>query len=328
MARTNKTLKDLTPSVCDILDKLDGISWYMENYMRQTARMIEYKGMPEDIPVSTLVDYLQRIGFVGFTDKADGTPKFFYGGLYYDPEAWYPTKPAEFQFNHPKFNDRLKIGTECHLLRHDSRLIGLYRYFIRYAVRQVENDITIRTYDINARIQNILTSGDNAQVEAANKYFKDIEAGKLSAILDVKLVDCINPLKDIAASKATRPITEFIELSQYLDGKCLNGIGLNENFNMKRESLNEAEAGMNDDCLLPTVDDIIETQKEDFEEINAAYGWNVQPDLSSAWKHRRVFIDAGLEMAENEAENAAEVNQNNNPADEPETPAEEVKTDE
>ena len=82
-------------------------------------------------------------------------------------------------------------------------------------------------------------------------------------------------------------IKELIELKQYLLGSWYNELGLNANFNMKREAINESEADLNEDALLPLIDDMLESRKTAINQINALFGLDIKVDLTSSWKKIR-----------------------------------------
>ena len=48
---------------------------------------------------------------------------------------------------------------------------------------------------------------------------------------------------------------------------------------------------MNEDALVPNVDTMLATRKEDAERVNKIFGTNWEVDLSSAWKQRREMME-------------------------------------
>ena len=61
-------------------------------------------------------------------------------------------------------------------------------------------------------------------------------------------------------------------------------MGLNANFNMKREAINETESQMGVDALLPLVHQLLTRRKEGAAEMNKLFGTNVDCELSEIWK--------------------------------------------
>ena len=82
-------------------------------------------------------------------------------------------------------------------------------------------------------------------------------------------------------------ITQLIELLQYYKASWFNELGLNANYNMKRESLNSSESQLNDDALLPFVDDMLLSRQESFDKVNEMFGTNIQVDLGLSWKLKK-----------------------------------------
>ena len=82
----------------------------------------------------------------------------------------------------------------------------------------------------------------------------------------------------------TTPIKDLIEARQYYQAQWMNELGLDSNFNMKREALNSSETNLNDAVLLPMTDDMLKCRKEAIEEINKMYGTNITVDFASSWK--------------------------------------------
>ena len=73
-------------------------------------------------------------------------------------------------------------------------------------------------------------------------------------------------------------------MEQYLKASCFNEIGLNANYNMKREALSSNESALNDDFLLPLVDNMIKERQTAIEKINEKYNLDISIDFASAWK--------------------------------------------
>ena len=69
-----------------------------------------------------------------------------------------------------------------------------------------------------------------------------------------------------------------------MKASCFNEIGLNANYNMKREYIGHNEVSLNDDFLLPLVDNMIKNRKIAIDKINSMYDTNIEIDYASAWK--------------------------------------------
>ena len=84
----------------------------------------------------------------------------------------------------------------------------------------------------------------------------------------------------------------MIELNQYQKASFWNDIGLNANYNMKRESINSGESQLNDDALLPLIDNLLRERSEGCDRVNAMYGTSISVSLASAWEDNEQEIKA------------------------------------
>ena len=78
-------------------------------------------------------------------------------------------------------------------------------------------------------------------------------------------------------------VIDTMELQQYLISRMLVEIGINSNHNMKREALNSAETNLNEEQLLPLVDNMLECRKIGVDKINKMYGTNITVNKGSVW---------------------------------------------
>lgn len=158
---------------------------------------------------------------------------------------------------------------------------GLIPLFNRYATAMVENDLSFKLATINTRIQAWVTAPDDTTAEAGNKYLEDVEAGELGVVASNEFLEGI---KVQPVQGSIRTFTDLIEYQQYLKASWYNEIGLNANYNMKREKLSTTESQMNNDALLPLVDDMLEQRKIGVEEINKMFGTNITVEFDSSWE--------------------------------------------
>lgn len=73
-------------------------------------------------------------------------------------------------------------------------------------------------------------------------------------------------------------------MKQYCVASLWNEIGVNANYNMKRESINESESGLNEQALIPFVQDMLNNLKEGFKKVNEIHNLNIIVELSPMWR--------------------------------------------
>ena len=85
-----------------------------------------------------------------------------------------------------------------------------------------------------------------------------------------------------------------------------NELGLQSNYNMKRESINSGESQLNEDMLHPLIDDMLRERQIALEKVNAMFGTNITVEFNSAWEINEREETAAIEQIENAAEEPAE----------------------
>ena len=95
-------------------------------------------------------------------------------------------------------------------------------------------------------------------------------------------------------------IKDLIELTQYYKSNLLAEIGINSQFNMKRERLTENEVLLNDTELMPFVENMLFERKTAVAAINEKYGTKISVDLKSVWKTAKEVNDRAAEIEETE----------------------------
>lgn len=283
----------------DFKDKKFGVNLYVTTMLLRTQQMFEYDGLPDTIPRRMLESYLQRIGAVCITEYKDNLYAFF-GGLGGMPNEYY--QPTIYTIANPAFNisKQLTIGTECEIIRNDSYMMGMIPIFRRYATSLVESDISMIMASKNLRAQFALTAPDDPSYKSAQKFIDDLENGELSAMASNEFLEGIkvNPM----TSSGIHALHELIENHQYIKASWFNEVGLNANFNMKRENINQSESEMNFDALLPLVDNMLVERQEGVERVNKLYGTNITVKLANVWAKNE------MELTKTEEEQKQESN--------------------
>ena len=279
----------------------DGFKWNKDhirfmhtNYMlSKVMTMFEYEGLPETIPQFNLEDILLRGGHCLIThidiDEND-TP--FGSGLYAlhgngggEPNPYY--YPTQYVVANPflKLSKTYTIGDNNVLAKNTSFFFPLLPLIDYTAHQLTENETALNIAMINTRIMTILTANDSTVEEACKKYMDNIIEGKLSFITDNRS-DFLEGVKThpYASTGQSNVITQILETEQYLKGSFYNEIGLNANYNMKRESINGEEAGLNEDGLTPLVVNMLNSRKQMCEDVNKMFGTNWSVKLSPVFK--------------------------------------------
>ena len=287
-------------------DKKKCINNYIRYMLSRTQSMFKYDNLPDTIPQRMLELYLQSKGNCVIT-KVNDELYALVGGLGGEPDAYY--RPTLYTVANPylKFNKVLKIDEDCVLIYNDSLMTGLMPMFSRYATQLVENDISMNIADINSRIISLISATDDRTRTSAEQYLKDVTEGKLGIIADNSLInDDSIKAQVFGNSSSSDTIKNLIEYHQYIKASWFNDLGLNANYNMKREAINSSESALNDDALLPLIDDMLKCRKEAIDKINEMFGTNITVSLSSSWEDNVEELNLEQEIMSSEAETVTE----------------------
>lgn len=292
----------LNATPVDLRNKKDNIFYYVRQWLIEMQSMLRFEGLPETMPEREIKRLLQINGFMVLPRPEllpDGKPYAFYAGLGGEPDAYY--LPTLAVVSNPGLN--LSATYELHkdavLVRHDSYMAGLIPTLTHYATMIVDADLSLYIASILARAPvHISAQGDRSKA-SADDYLKGLEDGKLGAIFETGFLDGIKGTP--GSNESNQSITNLIEYRQYLKASRWNTLGLNSNYNMKRESINSAESQMNNDALTPFTDDIVRSIQTGLDEYNEMTGMNIRVHLAGAWAVKEKEIDATAQILEDQA---------------------------
>lgn len=265
------------------LNKKELVNSYIRYMLNRTQDMFEYKGLPESIPKKNLELYLQTKGFVVIPSKNIDKPIAMYGGLGGVPNEYYMPTIAIVNNPYLKYNESLTIGEDCIVIYNDSTITGLMPMFEKYALLLAECDLSINMINKTNRIDNVIECGDSNTEATAVKFINDIENGELSHIVAKNFID-ESLLKIHSLSKTTDNLLKLIELRNYIESSWYIDLGLNSNYNMKRESLTDSETEVDTYTLTPLIKNMLEERQNGLKRINEKWNLNISVDLGGSWK--------------------------------------------
>lgn len=271
----------LATNPVDINDKENAVKLYVTQALCRTQSMFRYINLPDSIPQRSLELYIQTGGSCCIAEY-EGTLYAFFGTFGGEPDVYY--MPREYIVANPALNmsKSFKIHEECVVIPNDAMYMGLMPIFRRYATLLAENDVTLNMTDINIRIMTLLTGNTDRDIASAQQYLEDVKAGKLGVAMSTPFMEGLKtqPYGEISG----KILTQLIELQQYYKASMFNDIGLNSNYNMKRETIVSAEIELNADALFPFVDNMLYCRQKAIEEVNSMFGTDIRVELNSSWE--------------------------------------------
>ena len=294
MREYNRYIDEILPGLrkVSVFDKERNISLLIVQTLNRLQSLFKYENLPATLPAKYLEMYLQMNGNCCIAD-VDGSLYALVGSLAAEPDAYY--LPTKYVVANPYLNlsKTYTRDVDCIVMMNDPFMLGLLPIIHKYAAQMAENELSMNMSVINARIMSLITATTDQDLQSANKFIKDIVDGKLSAVASDAFFEGIKvqPYANAAQSNA---LTDLIEMEQYLRAGLFNDLGLNANYNMKRESLNSNESQLNDDMLSPFIDVMLKTRQEGIKAVNDMFGTDIKVDFASAWKENKVEHDIEL----------------------------------
>ena len=284
----------------DVKNKDLNIIDMIHQLLNRSLMMFQYTNLPDSIPAEILERYLQTQGFVGIIEH-EGNLVCQIGSMSGEPDIY--NRPTEFHVVNPHISKKFKVE-DIVLIHNDIQRQGLLPIYKKYATHLIENELTMIQANINKRILNIITAADSNTKESAEKYLKKIEDGETGVIMDNKLYES---LKVHSNAGVGVNMIDLVQYQQYLKASLFNEIGLNANYNMKKERLISGEIEANADVLYPLIDNMLFCRNQGLEAVNKKYGLNIGVELNSSWDYRNddsiESPDEDLKKSEKKVEN-------------------------
>lgn len=280
---------------------------YIRYFLARLQSMFKYSGLPETIPQKWLENLLLVNGAcVWVKTEEDGlfVNKAAPGGdldIYYIPRNINIVNPYAKGL---KEGVPYKRNENCILMLNDTYAQGVIPLLNKYINLLIESDLSQKIAVIMSRASIILSSADEKTKQSAELFIKHLIEGKLDIIGETPFLvgNQDRPLTINQLTHANDTITQLIEFHQYIKASLYNDLGLQSNYNMKRESINSNESQLNEDQLHPLIDNMLAERKEALVMVNKMYGTNISVEFNSAWEVNEIQEEAEIEKIEAETE--------------------------
>ena len=274
-----------------IKDKTKNINTFCKFMLCKSQGMFVYSGLPDTLPACELERILQTTGHVTIAEHK-GNIYAFDGGLQGEHLSPY-AKPTQSLVTNVALNltRTFEDGKDCVIAYNDSYGLGVAPIYAKFGYMLCETRLTQYNILILTRSQQLFCASDANTVASAQIYLKKLIDGELSVIAENAFFEGLKTHNDNASIASN--LKTLIEFEQYLKASCLNEIGLNANWNAKREALNSSETGMNEASLLPFPIDMLKQRQTMAEAVNSLFGLNVTVELNEIWSKDE--LDSGNE---------------------------------
>lgn len=262
---------------------------YLQNFINDMLcrcyAMFDYKNLPNTIKKQDIEKYLLLNGHCIFTKENNNF--YVFNGDFTGVENVYHRLHKYIVVN-IALNLNKEYETEnnadCVLIQNDSESQGFFHLFSKYGIMLNDCEISLNMLSVLNRIPYLITSADEKTKSNAELFLNKIKNGDFSIIADNAFLESIKsiPLNNTNNNQ----INNLMELNQYIKASSFNSIGLNANWNSKRERLNQSEISLNEDSLMPLVENMLYSRQQAIKAINEKYDLNIEIDLSNVWKQK------------------------------------------
>ena len=264
-----------------IKDKDTAVSSIIDSTLVKTQSMFVYTGLPDTIPETALERILQTNGHC-FVTEVDGSLYALRGNAGGDLDPYDRPKVYTVANNSLKLNRNYDLFEDGVYWENDTNGSSLLPLIGKYAVLLTDGIISLNICTVLSRITMLISASDDKTKQSADEFIDKILSGEFSVIGENAFFKGVS-MQNVPTS-SNQQLTQLIEVIQYYKASMLNEFGLNANFNMKRERLNLGEVSMNDDILLPYVDNMLKCRQTAVQKINERYGAEITVSLGSSWK--------------------------------------------
>lgn len=302
---------------------------FIDFMLLKSNRMFKWENLPDTIPDYVIEKYLQEYGKCIFY-KYNGNYYIFDFSFCGLPDVY--NKPSEILFTNVALNITIQesknIENETQngiIIFNDNKMKSLIPIYKKYGELLAESETSLKIITQLDRMKSFITASDDKTKNDCRNFIQKIVNGELSIIGDNALYESV---KMFNSNTSSNSISQYIELIQYLKASCFNEIGINSNYNMKRERINESEIQLNDFGLLPLCNLMLECRQKAVEKINEKFNLNIKVSLNDIWELEKISIAKTLtDINTEKTDTIKEVQKETETETETDTEVQETETD-
>lgn len=253
---------------------------FRKKLINTAASVLTWENLPPSFDETFLNTELIENGIIGIIKENDTlyTVRGNWGG---EPNEYY--KPSQFIYANPVLgSDSPQIGKDVaviFLTTEDANPFtltgGLSMLIDSTAMLLADNILSLNVAQKNTRAM-LIADADNEQTRnSAEQVLKSLYNGEPYKVVLKKMTDSftVNPLSTVRTADAMK---QLIENHQYILSQFMQELGINSNYNMKRERLISSEVALNAECLDTLIDDIEENVNRGVDMCNSMFGTDIK----------------------------------------------------
>lgn len=306
IVKGNTMKKDITYNYFQrfVKDKDTAVKHILQSTLQKTAAMFVYTDTPRTLPPFEIEKLLQKQGGVLITE-IDGGLYALSGNLGGEVDAY--NRPTAYTVANPALDITktfdIQNDKDGVYMQNDAYCSGLIDTIGKNAVLMTDAQISLNAAAVLTRLTLIMSASDDKTKKSCEQYLSKMLDGDFAIIGENAF---LNGVRLQTANNDRNNINSLIELMQYYKAQMLNEMGLNAAFNMKRERLTANEVLLQNDELLPLIDNMLQCRRDGIRRVNEKYGTQISVDLNTVWKTEKENNDKAMEMTETATETDTE----------------------
>ena len=265
-----------TPLTFDLL-----FARFKKKLINTCASVFAWENLPDTFDETFLTTELIENGNIGIIKTTDGvyTVRGNVGGEvneYYKPTRYIYANPVLGSGN-PEIGKDIAV---IFLTTEDTVPLcgmtgGLNVLINSTATLLADNQLSLNVAQKNSRLMLIADTDNEATRNSAERAMNDMYEGKPYKCVTKKMQDSfsVNPLVTVKPAESMR---QLIENYQFIWSTFLQELGINSNFNLKRERLVSAEVALNSECMDTLIDDIEKNVQRGVDMCNSLFGTDIK----------------------------------------------------
>lgn len=311
---------------------------YAEILLNRVTPMFVFGGLPDEIKPDFVARELIVHGRIGVTDKVDLE-------TYETPRAWrgYCGGEITAEYTGSRFIGASPVLGSCDFVIDETGVViynttedkfapfdlidtypqkprraikppdtlpytALYEYILRTAAQLEDIDISLTSLLRTTRAMVMLTAKNEQIRAAAEQVLRKLYRGETDVVFTSDILDSLNFTFAPTANNAASILKELKEQYQFCLAQFYHAIGINANYNLKRERLNTAEIDLNEQPLIVNIADMEKCRKIGIEQINKMFGLSASVQLGDEWKQNKTVATSRPDNETRGGENIDEAN--------------------
>lgn len=289
---------------------------YINTFIRKYESFMNTVFTYENLPETLKADYIEKMMYyngacvfahVPAGENIDGTKHK--EGVYafrYNPSgvlnAWdEPTQNINIS-EYLKYNS-IDNFVDCVLMANNASKLPTVETVNKYAIYMYDNELSLNLNIVLSRVPYLLSASDENTMQSAQNFIQSVINGDYKIIGESAFLEGVK-VNNTAQNSNT--LVNYIETLQYYKASLMHELGVNANYNMKREALNGSEIDVNVNSLKPIINDMYRERLKAIEELNRKFGLNVSVVLNEPWDLGVKENDTTEDDPENVLENDSE----------------------